>query len=91
MADACLLIALEGQSASSINLDAAARLQLEQTRDKSIRKYVKKYPKIRSVTKMPSIIVGPFWNTTIDQGENLTSINTLHDGSKCELIVNGAD
>ncbi|TJG47079.1 YjeJ family protein [Escherichia coli] len=73
-----LLIALESRMHQKHKLDAAARLQYEQARDKVIKKMAE---------NIPEILVDELKNTD-NQGENLTFVLTLHDGSKCELVVN---
>ncbi|MFP1529061.1 YjeJ family protein [Escherichia coli] len=86
-----LLIALESRLHQKHKLDAAARLQYEQARDKVIKKMAEKTSQkfwLMSL-KMPILIIRV--NTlelTDNQGENLTFVLTLHDGSKYELVVN---
>ncbi len=79
-----LLIALESRLHQKHKLDAAARLQYEQARDKVIKKMAENIPEILvDELKMPILIVGlTRWELTDDQGENLTFVLTLHDGSK---------
>ncbi|EGM0688717.1 hypothetical protein ILZ94_005153, partial [Escherichia coli] len=85
-----LLIALESRLHQKHKLDAAARLQYEQARDKVIKKMAENIPEIL-VDELKNADINRRVNTlelTDDQGENLTFVLTLHDGSKCELVVN---
>lgn len=85
-----LLIALESRMHQKHKLDAAARLQYEQARDKVIKKMAENIPEIL-VDELKNADINRRVNTlelTDNQGENLTFVLTLHDGSKCELVVN---
>ncbi|EOP7828147.1 YjeJ family protein [Escherichia coli] len=85
-----LLIALESRLHQKHKLDAAARLQYEQARDKVIKKMAENIPEIL-VDELKNADINRRVNTlelTDNQGENLTFVLTLHDGSKCELVVN---
>lgn len=85
-----LLIALESRLHQKHKLDAAARLQYEQASDKVIKKMAENIPEIL-VDELKNADINRRVNTlelTDDQGENLTFVLTLHDGSKCELVVN---
>lgn len=85
-----LLIALESRLHQKHKLDAAARLQYEQARDKVIKKMAENIPEIL-VDELKNADINRRVNTlelTDNQGENLTFILTLHDGSKCELVIN---
>ena len=72
-----LLIALESRMHQKHKLDAAARLQYEQARDKVIKKMAE---------NIPEILVDELKNADINRRVNF--VLTLHDGSKCELVVN---
>ncbi len=85
-----LLIALESRLHQKHKLDAAAHLQYEQARDKVIKKMAENIPEIL-VDELKNADINRRVNTlelTDNQGENLTFVLTLHDGSKCELVVN---
>lgn len=85
-----LLIALESRLHQKHKLDAAARLQYEQARDKVIKKMAENIPEIL-VDELKNADINRRVNTlelTDNQGENLTFVLTLHDGNKCELVVN---
>ncbi len=85
-----LLIALESRLHQKHKLDAATRLQYEQARDKVIKKMAENIPEIL-VDELKNADINRRVNTlelTDNQGENLTFVLTLHDGSKCELVVN---
>ncbi|HBB9562561.1 TPA: YjeJ family protein [Escherichia coli] len=85
-----LLIALESRLHQKHKLDAAARLQYEQARDNVIKKMAENIPEIL-VDELKNADINRRVNTlelTDNQGENLTFVLTLHDGSKCELVVN---
>lgn len=85
-----LLIALESRLHQKHKLDAAARLQYEQARDKVIKKMAENIPEIL-VDELKNADINRRVNTlelTDNQGENLTFVLTLHDGSKCELVIN---
>ncbi|HFE3097850.1 TPA: YjeJ family protein, partial [Escherichia coli] len=85
-----LLIALESRLHQKHKLDAAARLQYEQARDKVIKKMAENIPEIL-VDELKNADINRRVNTlelTDDQGEILNFALTLHDGSKCELVVN---
>ncbi len=84
-----LLIALESRLHQKHKLDAA-HLQYEQARDKVIKKMAENIPEIL-VDELKNADINRRVNTlelTDNQGENLTFVLTLHDGSKCELVVN---
>ncbi len=84
-----LLIALESRLHQKHKLDAAARLQYEQARDKVIR-MAENIPEIL-VDELKNADINRRVNTlelTDNQGENITFVLTLHDGNKCELVVN---
>lgn len=85
-----LLIALESRLHQKHKLDAAARLQYEQARDKVIKKMAENIPEIL-VDELKNADINRRVNTlelTDNQGENLTFVLTLHDGSTCELVIN---
>ncbi len=85
-----LLSALESRLHQKHTLDAAARLQYEQARDKVIKKMAENIPEIL-VDDLKNADINRRVNTlelTDNQGENLTLVLTLPDGSKCELVVN---
>ncbi len=95
-----LLIALESRLHQKHKLDAAARLQYEQARDKGLQ-YEQARDKVikKMAENIPEILVDELKNADInrrvntleltdDQGEILNFALTLHDGSKCELVVN---
>lgn len=85
-----LLIALESRLHQKHKLDAAARLQYEQARDKVIKKMAENIPEIL-VDELKNADINRRVNTlelNDNQGENLTFVLTLHDGSKCELVIN---
>lgn len=85
-----LLIALESRLHQKHKLDAAARLQYEQARDKVIKKMAENIPEIL-VDELKNADINRRVNTlelTDNQGENLTFVLTLHDSSKCELVIN---
>ncbi|MDU3065823.1 MAG: YjeJ family protein [Escherichia coli] len=84
-----LLIALESRLHQKHKLDAAARLQYEQARDKVIKKMAENIPEIL-VDELKNADINRRVNTlelTDNQGENLTFVLTLHDGSKCEMLA----
>ncbi|EOT8867053.1 YjeJ family protein, partial [Escherichia coli] len=85
-----LLIALESRLYHKHKLDAEARLQYEQARDKAMKKMAENIPEIQ-IEELKNADINRRVNTlelTDNQGENLTFVLTLHDGSKCELVVN---
>ncbi|EFA6624517.1 hypothetical protein E3Y94_16100 [Escherichia albertii] len=85
-----LLIALESRLYQKHKLDADARLQYEQARDKAMKKMAENIPEIK-VDELRNADINRRVNTLAladNQGENLTFALTLHDGSKCELAVN---
>lgn len=68
-----LLIALESRLHQKHKLDAAARLQYEQARDKVIKKMAENIPWLMSL-KMPILIVGlTRWNLPIIKAKILPS------------------
>ena len=69
-----LLIALESRLHQKHKLDAAARLQYEQARDKVIKKMAENIPEILVSLKMPILIVGlTRWNLPIIKAKILPS------------------
>ncbi|EPD9419498.1 YjeJ family protein, partial [Escherichia coli] len=85
-----LLIALESRLYHKHKLDAEARLQYEQARDKAMKKMAENIPEIQ-IEELKNADINRRVNMlelTDNQGENLSFVLTLHDGSKCELVVN---
>ncbi|ETD58553.1 YjeJ family protein, partial [Escherichia coli] len=71
-------------------LEADHRLQYEQARDKAMKKMAENIPQIQ-IEELKNADINRRVNTlepTDNQGENLTFLLTLHDGSKSELVVN---